>query len=86
MKKKTPSWYTKLMNCRNNKISSNIKEDQQKDEALDSNENQTKEMEWDPFEYRLNICLGLTFEQLIGSSIFFSLESKVWTINSFEKS
>ena len=55
------------MNCRNNKVSSDIEEDQQKDEALDSNENQKIEFEWDSFEYRFNIFLGLSFEQFIGS-------------------
>ena len=67
LKKRIPSWYTKFMNCRNNKVSSDIEEDQQKDEALDSNENQKIKFEWDSFEYRFNIFLGLSFEQIIGS-------------------
>ena len=55
------------MNCRNNKISSDIEEDQQIDEALNSNEYERKEFEWDSFEYSFNIFLGLSFEQFIGS-------------------
>ena len=55
------------MNCRNNNVSSDIEEDQQIDEALNSNEYQRVEFEWDSFEYRFNICLGLSFEQFIGS-------------------
>jgi len=46
------------MNCRNNKVSSDVAEDQQIDEARDSNANQRKEFEWDSFEYRFNIFLG----------------------------
>ena len=74
------------MNCRNNKVSSDIEEDQQKDEALDSNENQKIEFEWDSFEYRFNICLGLSFEQIIGS---YSVRKEYYMevyMNTFEKS
>ena len=55
------------MNCKNNKVSSDVEEDQQIDGALDLHENQRIEFEWDSFEYRFNICLGLSFEQFIGS-------------------
>ena len=67
LKKRIPSWYTKFMNCRNNKVSSDVEEDQQIDEALDLHENRRIDFEWDSFEYRFNICLGLSFELLIGS-------------------
>ena len=55
------------MNCKNNKVSSDVEEDQQIDGALDLHENQRIEFEWDSFEDRFNICLGLSFEQFIGS-------------------
>ena len=56
------------MNCRNNKVSSDVAEDQQIDEARDSQANQRKEFEWDSFEYRFNIFLGLILNYLLLTS------------------